>query len=661
MDLSHMKASSKNDNKIVCGIILFCSCLIYAILQIYLNFHQMITPDQFWFVSSIYQKYRIYVPYRDFVPYKSVMGYYFLSIPMMLVNNPFYTFVYIKNFITIYNAIFLFIGAMWMTKLYSFRATIISMTLLISSFFFINITNDIRTDIFGYWLCLMSVLFLLENKFTLAGVMLGIAFCFSQKALWYLFASDCALVVTWIAFLKTWRGMRHIIIFNSSFICILLAYIGVWSAISSFQAVLNGLFYDAIAVYNIQIYQTDHLYYIGMVLKDDVLYCTLWILVMCSIFIIPDQAQQKRRVFVFVYACTFMLLILSYKQPFGYFTVAVIPALFLLYTDFFYWFIGLYKWQAGFPTGTTLKLYFNPLELIFLMIFCTLLYIYVPILIPILPYSYSLVCLLPILLGLYVISIHHHVQGSRSMLSRLLAGLFCFVLVGETLLSARNMLHFLPLNGYQYQRQVLGLVHDLTQDGSTYVAGIDLLFDKKQPISGNSYLLQNTLYLLHPDAELKKSMLSSLDLDPEITIQKMIDSISAEPVKIFVNSIFIIKIPALLSFLNSNYEHLWGNVYIYSPHVSAGSHKIPIKFIGHYQVQSKTPIVLNGTKVYPGTVIYISKKYIHSVSSSIYRLKLIPDQIPKLQAKYATDIPSRLTSECSYLFVNGRYKCIYME
>src|SRR5579862_6329854 len=95
------------------SLVLLIGCLIFACLQIYLNYHTMITPDEFWFVHSVYHKYRLLVPYRDFAPYKSVFGYYLLLLPTFIINDPYYTLVWIKHFITVYNALFLFICSLW--------------------------------------------------------------------------------------------------------------------------------------------------------------------------------------------------------------------------------------------------------------------------------------------------------------------------------------------------------------------------------------------------------------------------------------------------------------------------------------------------------------------------------------------------------------------
>ncbi len=620
----------------------------FLILQCYLNFHEMITPDQFWLVNSFYHKYRTLIPYRDFMPYKSVLGNYLLMIPLFFIHDPFYLFVYIKNLVSVYNAIFLLICSLWLTRFYSFNAVFISVLLLVSATFFLTVSNDIRVDILAYWLCLISAFLLLENKFVKAGLVLGIAFCISQKALWYVCASDVALLAVWFFSSRKSSTVRDVFVFNVVIVSVIAIYIGFWALFSNSHTVLTSLFYDARLVYNMNVYASSNLMMLGAILKEDNLYLTLWILSFVSIFIVANPLEQKKRIFVLTYASTILLLLVVYKQPFGYFTVALIPALFLLYADFFQWLADLSKYP--------LQFYINFRAWILLLLICTLLYLFLLIVFPYFPYAYWLVLSLPLLLGLYVFTIKNNTASAW----RVLACLYFFIFCG-IVLSARDMLPFPPKNGYRYDRELINLVHGLVQDGSTYVAGIDLLYDKKQLISGNSFLEQNILYLTQPNEELKKTLLPSLDLDPTITVDKIIKRIQAEPVKLFVHTKFIDRVPGLLAYLKAHYEYMWGGVYIYSPQIAAGKQLVTLKFTGRYQIESELPVMINNNSVAPRAMILLKQKYFQSVAKSSYRMKLIPDKLPKLSRQFNSDLPARLMCECKYFYIKGKRFCLYIS
>lgn len=178
---------------------MFLFCLAYIGFQlVYIN-HVAITVDEFWFAHRIYQ-FKSHLPYRDFSPYKTVLGYYLLLLPMLSGHGLMQPLLYMKNTLALLNGVLFFITSFWLTRFFSKSAVLTSLILIICSEFFLAYSADIRVDLLAYWFCLFSVLFLYENKYALAGMALGIGFLVSQKVLWYIFASDCVLLVSFMFF-----------------------------------------------------------------------------------------------------------------------------------------------------------------------------------------------------------------------------------------------------------------------------------------------------------------------------------------------------------------------------------------------------------------------------------------------------------------------------
>ncbi len=631
----------------------------FALLQIYLNYHTMISPDDFWFVHTVYQKYRVWVPYRDFSPYKSVIPYYFILLPVSFIKDPFYIFVWTHHFVTGINAILLFVCSLWLTRFYSYKAVLMSVLFLISTYFFINISNDIRLDMLAYWFSLMSALLLLEERYIKAGILLGIAFSVSQKTLWYLCASDFALFATWCLFVRSFSGLRNILIYNFSFLGVVSLYIGGWSLVGGFHSVINSFLYEAMIVFNIDIYNNGLVDFVFILLNDP-FYLMLWLVAAFTIFITPRPSQQKQRFFVICYATMLLIFVLTYKQLFFYHLVSVVPALLLLYSDFFNWVDDLFKYENNRKTMQAPKLSVTLSEFVLLMIICELILVSVFVIVPIFNYIDLALWSLTFILGLFVYQIFRPYSPNQHLLVTLFYHTFYILFLSTLVLYGyEKMVPVPPQNGYLYQKQTIELVDDLTKDGSTYVAGVDLIFNKKQAMSGNSFLYQNILYLNSPNEHLKKMMLSSLDLDPNVTVKKLIDDMKEHPVKVYVHTFFMEKVPGLKVYLNANYEHLWGNVYIYAPEFISGKHNIDVKFMGDYKVESKFPLIINGKKIYPDTIIHLDNHRFEYVAADYFRLKLSPPLPTTISNKYFVDIVPRLFYECKFLNINGKKKCFY--
>ena len=88
-----------------------------------------------------------------------------------------------------------------------------------------------------------------------------------------------------------------------------------------------------------------------------------------------------------------------------------------------------------------------------------------------------------------------------------------------------------------YQQANVQATQALLQDGGDYVAGIELIYNKTQPIAGIRHLMGPAIDYLHaPTPQLKEVMLASLYEDPDATVDTVINALKKSSVKFYVNN-----------------------------------------------------------------------------------------------------------------------------
>jgi hypothetical protein len=199
-------------------------CLGYLGFEFFLNSYSMLSVDEFWFAQRTYQ-YKNNLPYRDFSPYKTVIGYYLLLLPMLIPHSLFGMLIFMKNAITLLNTLVLFSASIWLTRFFSSLAILVTLILLMATDVVLTYSTNIRVDLFAYWFCFFSLLFLLEQRYFLAGMLLGLGFATSQKALWYLLASNFALSISWLIATRHIKTLWPILKFNFTTLFIITLYI----------------------------------------------------------------------------------------------------------------------------------------------------------------------------------------------------------------------------------------------------------------------------------------------------------------------------------------------------------------------------------------------------------------------------------------------------
>lgn len=613
-----LSQTKHGNNYFILGLIGICT--LYLLFEFFLNSYVSLSVDEFWFAHRIYQ-YKNGLPYRDFAPYKTVMGYYLLLIPMLLSHGVFSTLIFTKNVIALFNACMLLGSALWLSRFFSRAAILISLCLLVSAELVLSYSTNIRVDLLGYWFCFFSLLLLLEKRYLAAGLLLGLGFITTQKVLWYIFASNFALGIYWIVANRNIKTIWHIIQFNFMIALIIGIYIAFWSWMVNWNTVIHSVFYEAAAMYHLNWYNsTRALFWSNIILYNPLLFL-LWPLTLVSILVTYDNDRSYTpRLIVVTYSFAILAFLIPYKQVFPYYMQVTIPLFFALYAAFFTWLLQIFKSNAiKIIVGKTCLWIFLLIYILTIIFVCSAFQ---------LPKPYLLICLTPMLLGTYITNHDKLAHDLVTLFFNLIA--ISIIFVGGVYSLTLFTIKIIKLNG-AYQKANIDAMNSLLQDGSDYVAGIELIYNKTQPIAGMRHLMGPAVdYLYSPTEELREVMLASLYEDPNATSANIIQALKQSSVKFYVNNYRIEALPPnIKNYLASEYEHFWGSIYLYAPQVDAGQRDINVKFSGNYLVESRfiDHINLDCERHDVHSQIYLQKGTYLSNAKAPYRLKLIPTQL----------------------------------
>ena len=583
------------------GLAITLLCLGYLGLQIVGIPTTFLEADEFWFAHHIYE-YTHGVPYQDFIPYKTVLGYYLLSLPLYFFHGLITPIYYIKDEIALINTIMIAIAAWWGARIFQPRAVFYSLLVLVSSQMFLLFSSQTRVDMLSSWCCLISILFLVNQRAVLAGLSIGLAFLISQKALWYLTGTDVALGFWWLAGTDYKKDFRTLLAFNFSALTTIVIYILFWSVLANDNEVMRSVFYEGFTQAKVDYYAIATWYYWRFVLQHGPLMVMLLPLTLLPLF---EKTVSRQRILLLGYGLLTFALIITYRQFFPYNIVFLLPAFFIIYSEFFSWL----------QTPGAINISDRAL---FWFFACTLFAMTEFALIMFLPKIYFVALLIPVLLW-------RDLSRGRTLRfnSKIAMGAIILLTgVVAPLLTFANMVYF--FNG-DYQRQNVQIADSLLQDGGSYIAGTLVFADKDLSLDGFKDLIGPALsFARSGDKTLLPALLASLKITPKTSAQ-MLDDLQNSNLKVIINNPRINALPVpVLTYLRTNYQHYWGSIYLYAPTVAAGKQLFQIKFAGVYTVEGNHSVTIDRVTFIPNAIVNLQEGEHTSQAKEDYRLRLKP-------------------------------------
>lgn len=168
-----------------------------------------------------------------------------------------------------------------------------------------------------------------------------------------------------------------------------------------------------------------------------------------------------------------------------------------------------------------------------------------------------------------------------------------------------------------YQRHVIRLASAMLDDGDTYLAGNDLVYNRHQA---------------HPDLRrLSASRLEDLQQWPPDRLTALIGDLETARPKLVIDDVRMRLLPApVRTYLDTRFDPLWSSVKGYAPVVSTNERQFEIWFDGDYRIQSESgAAVVDGERYTSGAVVRLVRGPHRNESLSPVRLHLEPPALSR--------------------------------
>ena len=204
------------------------ACLAYAVIETIYVTGLPLVMDEFQGAAAVH-KLTTGIPYRDFMPYKTVLGYYIQLIPFVFPGTVWDKLMYIKWEMVIINTLAIFFAAQMLAKHFHRAAVFLATLLLISMSTFLERSGALRVDMLTAWFGLFSLLFMLDKKMIVSGILVSLSFLVSQKGAYYAISAGLSLTTHFLFADRNRKNLRQTHSLCHRLHCHLLPSISVFS------------------------------------------------------------------------------------------------------------------------------------------------------------------------------------------------------------------------------------------------------------------------------------------------------------------------------------------------------------------------------------------------------------------------------------------------
>lgn len=302
--------------------------LAYFISQLFIINYVPLAADEFWFAHHIFQ-YTHKIPYRDFIPYKTTLGYYLLSPPFFLSHDIIKPLFWIKYQMNVFNTASIGILMLWLNKYYDYKSIALAIILCITCSLFLRHFNELRVDALTTWVGVFALVFFLEKKYWLAGIMAGFSFLISQKGLYFIVAINIVFVINAIIYQDLHQRIISAIRFNISCFFLVFIYVVFFAWQSSFKEVIYSVFFEPFLLASLDLWEEIRWRFWVVYTRENPL---LFMLIAMSFFFINPENERSLNISLFAFL--FLMFSILNTQPWPYSIAIMVPIMMIALTDF---------------------------------------------------------------------------------------------------------------------------------------------------------------------------------------------------------------------------------------------------------------------------------------------------------------------------------------
>ncbi|MFK8138649.1 MAG: hypothetical protein AB8E15_09840 [Bdellovibrionales bacterium] len=318
--------STKKINLLFNGLCLF---VIAVLGQLAMNIPLVV--DEFQVVSHTFDA-MSRTPYLDFPPYKNVLGYYLIGPILSFLGWGWNSLLATKLLVTIFSVFGVFFLAFRLNKSRSL-GFLLAIVVLFAPTFMAH-SSHIRMDLFMGIVGSLNLLFLKENKFKISGVLLGLAFLISQKAIIFVLCSFVYVVAR--LFFKQKDSFKEFIQFAVASFLMVFFYSIFWILFSGFDNFISAFVHGPVRAATIDVYGDVRWRFWGWMISES---WAIFILAFLSSVIYAYDLFSKRSIrssapaiLAFV---VFLALLMQYRTPWSYTSLIFMPCMLFLFSAAF--------------------------------------------------------------------------------------------------------------------------------------------------------------------------------------------------------------------------------------------------------------------------------------------------------------------------------------
>ncbi len=327
-------------------------CFVYLGIELVYIARLPLVMDEFQGASAVYRL-TSEIPYADFKPYKTVLGYYLQLPPMLLSSDPWLQMMLVKQAMALVTACSIFFAARKLSKHFSSLSILLATLMLVSMSTFLERSASLRVDMLTSLFGLFGLIYLLDRRLLLAGVLAGVSFLVSQKGIYFILCGGFALGTHWL-FQRRYRSeFTDCLRFTCAACAPIALYFLFWAVVTSAGTVAHEVLLRNQHIALTQMYDIRHFWF--QTLGRNPFFWALAFLSMGQIVVFRNRDVAEgdslgglgisyRDWTLLTYGAALLGLGLWHKQPWPYFFVLLIPTAWILIAAFYDF--SIRRWNA---------------------------------------------------------------------------------------------------------------------------------------------------------------------------------------------------------------------------------------------------------------------------------------------------------------------------
>jgi hypothetical protein len=315
--------------------VLGCALGYLALQLLYLR-HLPLTTDEFDGALDVYRL-RDEVPYVDFKPYKTVLGYYSQLPPLLLGSDVWSSMVNVKLALAVLNTALTLLAAWLARPLFTRLALALALPCWLLMSNWLERSSELRVDAQTAWPGLFALLVLLRGRAVLAGLLCALSFLISQKGVYFIAGSGCALLAGLAVRQDKRVALADGVRFTLACLAPIALYFAFFSLLESAAATTRVMFMSHNAIAFTDIYPNIRKFWRQTLEQNPGLYALaalglIALLTRTARGVVQRDASEARvrDTQLFAYCAVLTAGFIWHKQPWPYFFVLLAPTAFVL-------------------------------------------------------------------------------------------------------------------------------------------------------------------------------------------------------------------------------------------------------------------------------------------------------------------------------------------